>query len=656
MVLELQGVTQEPERKDVPVCLQAKRNTDSDGGGAIVLHVGLESKDEEVTQARLDAFITAPCIADSGSYRTIVPYTVVEELLTLQPELYMRQLEQPVVASLADGTKVTSETSGCLDLQFITGAGVGDVSAVDCTNVNEPLARLAQTPILADTFDDFPVVENGDGDHTAIDSDLEEIIIGAMKDGIRDRELKRLHKLLTEFRNMWRDKLGPAPASKVAPLKVTLREGNRCHTRKYSPAQRRFGQTYTLEMPDQFAGITNDYSAVNKLTIPIACVMPNLDVALGQVSEPYGFAKIDPMKGFWWMQLHPDSLVIPWFTTEDSILTPLCVPQGARDSSVPFQNQLQDVFRDMIRHYCLIMIDDIVVYVSIPSAGGITWAQAQYWCHGVGSWSLEKLYVMTKDDYKSSLNVHHHRNCGAPIVRTRVELTAGIATRLREGCNTLNHQAGKTDQRGIDWTDTERAVFDEVCRLVAFSAPEHFPSEDSNIVVVSDFSHGLCTCVGSATPSSNIDRNDNLWANMISRCGQAGKQQNESMCRAVRTRNAQVTPTLSGHNLTTSNILNTATRWIYCELADDVVTINGRAWIPNKAPEQLTRLMVDAHRGSHGHRGEDPMLTLPCQRFEIDHLPSNVQYFLQYCLLYNHIKGAPSSATVEAHIHSRETQ
>lgn len=160
----------------------------------------------------------------------------------------------------------------------------------------------------------------------------------------------------------------------------------RCHAREYSPVQRRFLKDYTKELvqfgfvrrndaarwacaavPVRKAGtvdsfrITNDYWPVNKLTIPIAGVMPNLDAELEQVSGSC-FAKFDLMKGFWQMPLHPDSQEVLSFMTEDFVFTPVKVPQGAMDSSVHFQTQLQDVFRELLDRHCLIWIDDIIVY------------------------------------------------------------------------------------------------------------------------------------------------------------------------------------------------------------------------------------------------------------------------------------------------------
>ncbi|OWY98084.1 hypothetical protein PHMEG_00031243, partial [Phytophthora megakarya] len=331
--------------------------------------------------------------------------------------------------------------------------------------------------------------------------------------------------------------------------------------------------------------------------------MPNLDVALDQVSGSYGFAKFDLMKGFWQMPLHPDSQELLSFMTEDSVFTLLRVPQDAMDSSVHFQNQLQDGFLG-----------------------------------------------------------RHNRNAL---------------------------------QVGIDWTDRERAAFKEVCRLIASSAPQHFPSDDSDIVVLTDASHGgwglivsqeayplvnACTDLeyllqrkkgfrmytdhanlmyifnrameikshvrdklqrwavplcGIRYTIEHIDGTHNVWADMVS------SSLAVSVLRPIADPSFEW-PLLSDIKGCQRQHAE-ALRGMHYELQDNIVMVDGKTWIPNGARELLTRLMVIAHCGSHGNRGEDPMTTLLRQRFDIDRVSSKVQRFLQGCLLCKHIKGGKLS-------------
>ncbi|KAG2974847.1 hypothetical protein PC121_g23517 [Phytophthora cactorum] len=45
-------------------------------------------------------------------------------------------------------------------------------------------------------------------------------------------------------------------------------------------------------------------------------------------------------------------------------------------------------------------------------------------------------------------------------------------------------------QAGIDWTDAEHAGFEEVRQLIAASVPQHFVSNDAELCVLLDVSHG----------------------------------------------------------------------------------------------------------------------------------------------------------------------
>ncbi|DBA03705.1 TPA: hypothetical protein N0F65_004122, partial [Lagenidium giganteum] len=108
--------------------------------------------------------------------------------------------------------------------------------------------------------------------------------------------------------------------------------------------------------------ITPDYRPTNAQTIPIAGVMPNLLVVMVKVKGARFFAKFDLFKGFWQLMLHEESRELFSFMTNDTVYTPLRVPQGATDSPIHFQNQMQEVFRDMLYENLLVWVDDIVLF------------------------------------------------------------------------------------------------------------------------------------------------------------------------------------------------------------------------------------------------------------------------------------------------------
>jgi hypothetical protein len=90
--------------------------------------------------------------------------------------------------------------------------------------------------------------------------------------------------------------------------------------------------------------------------------MPNLLVVIAKVKSAVFFATFDLFKGFWQLMLHPDCQEFFSFITNDTVYTPTRVSQGATDSPIHFQNQMQEVFRDMLYDNLLIWVDDIVVF------------------------------------------------------------------------------------------------------------------------------------------------------------------------------------------------------------------------------------------------------------------------------------------------------
>ncbi|GMF30980.1 unnamed protein product [Phytophthora fragariaefolia] len=149
----------------------------------------------------------------------------------------------------------------------------------------------------------------------------------------------------------------------------------------------------------------------------------------------------------------------------------------------------------------------------------------------------------------------------------------------------------------------------------------------------------------------HINGSSNVWADMFSRWGQPGAESGEARCLAVRTRSGSAVSAIRP-------LSDPGFKWpqrdeiVRCqrkhvkvlrdvahEVVDGVIMVEGRMWVPDSAHDMLARLMVIAHCGSHGHRGEAPMATLLSERFAIHRLPSKVQKFLQGCLLCKHIKG-----------------
>lgn len=75
------------------------------------------------------------------------------------------------------------------------------------------------------------------------------------------------------------------------------------------------------------------------------------------------------------------------------------------------------------------------------------------------------------------------------------------------------------------------------------------------------------------------------------------------------------------------------------EEEEGVLTADHKPWIPTAAKDLLARLMVVAHCGAQGHRGEAVMITLLSDRFFIVQLSKKVSQFVRGCLICKHVKG-----------------
>ncbi|POM57580.1 Hypothetical protein PHPALM_37884 [Phytophthora palmivora] len=106
---------------------------------------------------------------------------------------------------------------------------------------------------------------------------------------------------------------------------------------------------------------TIDYRPVNKVTVPIGGSMPNLAVVSSGVRGTKLFAKFDMTKGFWQLPLDVDSQEL-MSLNGDTMYAPTRVPQGAVDSAIDFQMQMQDVMTLMIQRNALVLVDDVIVF------------------------------------------------------------------------------------------------------------------------------------------------------------------------------------------------------------------------------------------------------------------------------------------------------
>ena len=176
--------------------------------------------------------------------------------------------------------------------------------------------------------------------------------------------LLKVKKLLQEYRDVMRIKLGPDPPAKVEPLSVTLKPGARPYRstqRRYAPAQRAFLSSTTRSLEEAKAVYFNpkargaspalavlkpgtekfrftvDLRGPNRETVPIASAMPDLESMYHSVAGSSVFASVDMCHAYWQIPLHEDSRECMSIQTPVGVYTPTRILQGSTDAGNHFQ-------------------------------------------------------------------------------------------------------------------------------------------------------------------------------------------------------------------------------------------------------------------------------------------------------------------------------
>ncbi|KAF1323287.1 hypothetical protein FI667_g4734, partial [Globisporangium splendens] len=517
---------------------------------------------------RINGVLEVPYIPDSGADRCIVPRAVVDALLNNQPRLPVQDLPSPVHAVMADGHTAVCRQGVSLALELVTAAGPVRLKDTPCLilesevdefllgndamkalgiDVESMIEQLAAAPLLEEETDEFPVGDMLPEPEGAPISFVDLLVDDAFANGMDTRFERRLRELVHKFSEVFRESLEADPPALVEPLEVTLREDSkpfRCKPRKYAPLQSQFLRQYTAYLeecglvrknnsakwacaavPVRKPGsqtdfrITIDYRPVNKMTVPIAGAMPNLSVISAAVYGSTCFAKFDLMKGFWQLPLHPASQEIMSFMTEDTVYTPLRVPQGAVDSAIHFQMQMQAALSPMLQRNVLVWIDDIIVFA--PTIEGFLHALQEFFTImrdrrfklNASKSSLFQPEVMWCGKLLSGAGVRHDPArvdalTALPLPTTVAELQyfvcasnwlheslpdyARVVAPLLLKLDAERKRIGRRNKNAlnvaVDWSTDEAMAYNTVKQLIQMSIPLAFPSHNGELCVFTDAS------------------------------------------------------------------------------------------------------------------------------------------------------------------------
>ncbi|KAJ8537358.1 hypothetical protein ON010_g13238 [Phytophthora cinnamomi] len=570
---------------------------------------------------------------DTGADKSVVPRGVFDSLRAMQPTLQPTALLHAVEAVMADGRTQMCDLEVLLDLDLTTLTGRVLLHAVPCLilagagdefllgrdvlkglgiDVEQQLAQFAGPSLLEDETDEFPVGDSIADDQVAAYhvNGFDQMIDRAAANGMPPEHLNTV-----PYRS---------PPRKYAPLQAQfIREYVQTSVDnglvEQNNASRSASDVVPVRKPgtqDQFR-LTIDYRSVNGMTVPIAGTMPSVATTTDGFQNKKVFGRVDFTQGFWQLPLDEASRAIFTFITPDGVFTPCRVPQGAMDSTLHFQSQVQTKLAPLIPHSALVWVYDVILFaptvqeflmtlraffeiVKLNMAKSSLIELECLWCGQHGT--PQKLLLFTDASAAGySIVVMQVRQWDAslPVDEQQHELIV---------C-----KGGMFKHSELSWTVVEKEAYPIVkaCHDLDYLLlrPNGFRlyCDHANLAYI--FAPSCRRSAHPTTPSRPIDT--------LSRLRPLGDGGFVFPTRS----DIQVAQQAASREL--SRLQTTSVE------VDGVVMINYRMRIPGNAKDLLARIFVVAHCGSQGHRGQEPMLLAPKERFYITKLEDKVAKFVR---------------------------
>ncbi|GMF48075.1 unnamed protein product [Phytophthora fragariaefolia] len=602
---------------------------------------------------RLNGLIDVPFCPDSEADANVVPRRVIDDLIELQSDVRLEPLQ-------------CRRRRRCMlaELQCVQRKHIWI-----CALTQQRGLSIYQVPC------------------TVLDADTDEFLLGKITLRSLGIDMGRMIEQLAVAPNLDDSNDGRPPDSvfgiidagahaELEPLKVQLKADAvlyRCKTRSFPPLQQQFLREYTKELEDRglirknnlsrWASavvpvkkpgtqgefrMTVDYRRLNAMTVPIAGAAPNLSVVTSSVRGSRGFASFDLHKDVWQMGLHADSQEMFSFMTPDAIYTPTRVPQGATDSALHFQNQMQFMFDPLLYNAVLIWIDDVILFAKTVEEflqalrkffellrefnlklnimkRKLFQLQAR-WCgrlisgDGVAH-DPQQVNTLKALPLPQTTGDLQYFLCAANWLRDSIVDFARHAAPLHAKLDAALKGTSRRRQQALRiplvWSDDEKSAYIMMLERIGASTPLAFPDPGKQICVFSDASD-----VGYAIVVTQVaDWKNDLPIHATLRPLEDGAfdwPSNESLAD-VQQKHVRSAP--PDHTM-----------------VEGLVCVDGKPWIPVAAKRLLARILVVAHAGSQGHRGEQAMLNA-MSRFALDDATGIIKRFVRTCLLYKHVKG-----------------
>ncbi|POM74299.1 LOW QUALITY PROTEIN: Hypothetical protein PHPALM_8773 [Phytophthora palmivora] len=471
---------------------------------------------------RINGLLEVPYIADTGADQSVVSSAIVDSLRAVQPDLRTNSLFSLISVTLADGrpefgagpraSDLNLRSVPCLILEgdgdeFLLGKDALKRLGID---VDQALARLTDSTLLADQDDKFPVGVELPGHESTSITTLDQLLERAVANRLPQEHVIAVRELLELFPDIWRAVVGAGRAASVEPLRATLRvdaKPYRSPPRKHPPLQADFIREFVKSLVadglvekknaarwacavvpvrkpgsrDKFC-LAIDYRPVNRQTIPIAGVMPSAAVVMEVLLGQKAFPPFHITQGFWQLPLHPDSQELFSLHAEAG-------HQGAMDSALHFQVQMQTFLAPLIPHSALVWVDDVILFA--PTMGEF----------------LEVLKMLFTIVAEAKLGAEHGEEfslrTGDSVVRARFIVATNwlhnslpdytrVIAHLHDNLESNKKRIGRRNrnalQVAITWMQEECSCNKRMLSLVKDSALIVHPDPDAEFCVFTDVS------------------------------------------------------------------------------------------------------------------------------------------------------------------------
>ena len=106
-----------------------------------------------------------------------------------------------------------------------------------------------------------------------------------------------------------------------------------------------------------------NYYQLNTLIKKDRYSLPLITKILDQLAKSLVFTKLDVYYTFNWILIEPESMVYVAFRTRYSSFEPVVLPFGLCNRPATFQQYINTVLMDYLDNFCLVYIDDILIFL-----------------------------------------------------------------------------------------------------------------------------------------------------------------------------------------------------------------------------------------------------------------------------------------------------